>query len=104
MSVNSLYKKGVSDVVATVLIIMITIAVIAIVWIGIMPMIRNSLSVGSVCGEVDLAAQFLLLEKWGIMASQLYCYLQLQAGLSSNSVFLGKAGFDHRDGPVPYQK
>lgn len=35
-------KKGVSDVVATVIIIALVIVAISVVWLGVMPLIRNS--------------------------------------------------------------
>jgi flagellin-like protein len=48
-------KRGISDVVATVLIIMITIAAVGIVWAIIIPMIRDS--VDSRCDNIDVSIQ-----------------------------------------------
>ena len=42
-------KKGISAVVATVLIILITVAAVAIVWAAVVPMFRNKLESGTVC-------------------------------------------------------
>lgn len=48
---NRLNKKAVSAVVATVLIIMITVAAVGIIWAAIIPMVRDSLSKGTVCND-----------------------------------------------------
>ena len=42
-------KKGISAVVATVLIILITVAAVTIIWATIIPMINNQLARGTVC-------------------------------------------------------
>jgi len=42
-------KKGISAIVATVLIILITVAAITIIWAAIIPMISNQLESGTVC-------------------------------------------------------
>ncbi len=47
-------KKGVSAVVATVLIIMITVAAVGVVWAVIIPMIQNNLG-NSLCDDVDIS-------------------------------------------------
>lgn len=44
-------KKGISAVVATVLIILITVAAVTIIWAAIIPMITNQISGGTVCME-----------------------------------------------------
>jgi len=48
-------KRGVSAVVATVLLVMITVAAIGIIWVAIVPMIKESLLVGNVCKDVDIS-------------------------------------------------
>jgi len=48
---NRLNKKAVSAVVATVLIIMITVAAVGIIWAAIIPMVRDSLTKGTVCND-----------------------------------------------------
>ena len=48
-------KKGVSAVVATVLIIMITVAAVGIVWAVIIPMIRDNLGSSNLCNDVDIS-------------------------------------------------
>jgi flagellin-like protein len=45
-------KKGVSAVIATVLIILITIAAVTIIWAAIIPLIQNLIGVGTTCLEV----------------------------------------------------
>jgi len=53
---NSLFgKRGVSAVVATVLIIMITVAAVGIVWAVVIPMIRDSLGGSAVCNDADVS-------------------------------------------------
>jgi len=42
-------KKGISTVVATVLIILITVAAVTIIWSAVVPMIRENLEGGSAC-------------------------------------------------------
>jgi hypothetical protein len=42
-------KKGVDAVVATVLIIMITVAAVAIIWMTVIPMIKNTAEEGTTC-------------------------------------------------------
>lgn len=46
-------KKGVSAVVATVLIIMITVAAVGIIWAAIIPMVRNSIDRGTACFDAQ---------------------------------------------------
>ena len=48
-------KKGVSAIVATVLIIMITVAAIGIICAVIIPMILENLGVGNVCKDLDVS-------------------------------------------------
>ncbi|MCR4284777.1 MAG: hypothetical protein NUV97_01880 [archaeon] len=48
-------KKGISAIVATVLIILITVAAVTIIWAAIIPMINNQLNKGTVC--VDVVSQ-----------------------------------------------
>ena len=47
-------KKGISTIVATVLIILITVAAVAIIWMAIIPMIKNNLEGSSECLSADL--------------------------------------------------
>lgn len=46
-------KRGVSAVVATVLIVMITVAAVAIIWSTVIPMIRNTASEGLDCYDAE---------------------------------------------------
>ena len=46
-------KKAVSAVVATVLIVMITVAAVAIIWAAILPMVQDNLSKGTSCFDVQ---------------------------------------------------
>jgi len=48
-------KRGISAVIATVLIILITVAAVTIVWAVVIPMVRNSLSEGTVCFDATAA-------------------------------------------------
>ena len=53
-------KKGISAIVATVLIILITVAAVTIVWAAIIPMISNQLESGTVC--LDAVTQLQLVD------------------------------------------
>ena len=44
-------KKGIRAIVATVLIILITIAAVALVWSAVLPLVKGSLDKGIVCSE-----------------------------------------------------
>jgi len=48
-------KKGISAIVATVLVILITVAAVTIVWVAVMPMITDTLAGGTACFAVDTA-------------------------------------------------
>ena len=50
-------KKGISAVVATVLIILITVAAVTIIWAAIIPMISNQLESGTICLDAVSAVQ-----------------------------------------------
>jgi len=52
---SELNKKAVSAVVATVLIIMITVASVGIVWAVIIPMVRDNLGSSIVCNDADVS-------------------------------------------------
>lgn len=53
---NSLLgKRGVSAVIATVLIIMITVAAVGILWVSIIPLIKDSLGSSDLCKEVGIS-------------------------------------------------
>jgi len=49
------HKKAISAVVATVLIILITVAAVTIIWSAIIPMIQDQLSGGTVCLDASAA-------------------------------------------------
>jgi flagellin-like protein len=53
-------KKGISAIVATVLIILITVAAVTIIWAAIIPMINNQLESGTVC--LDAVSQVQLVD------------------------------------------
>jgi hypothetical protein len=53
-------KKGVSAIVATVLIILITVAAVTIIWAAIIPMINDQLDTGLVC--LDAVQQITLID------------------------------------------
>lgn len=48
-------KKGISDVIATILIVMITVLAIGIIWVTILPMIRENLAVSDVCENAGIS-------------------------------------------------
>jgi len=50
-------KKGISAIVATVLIILITVAAVTIIWAAIIPMISNQLESGTICLDAVSAVQ-----------------------------------------------
>jgi len=54
-------KKAISAVVATVLIILITVAAVTIIWAAVIPMISNKLESGTVC--LDAVSQIQLLDE-----------------------------------------
>ena len=56
-------KKALSAVVATVLIILITVAAVTIIWAAIIPMIKNKISGGSLC--LDAVSQVSLVKDGG---------------------------------------
>jgi len=47
-------KRGISAIVATVLIILITVAAVTIVWAAIIPMIKTNLEMGTICLDADV--------------------------------------------------
>ena len=55
-------KKGISAVVATVLIILITVAAVAIIWAAVIPMIRSQTEGGTAClaaaGALNIKSDF----------------------------------------------
>ncbi|MFH1522086.1 MAG: hypothetical protein ABIF18_03950 [archaeon] len=53
-------KRGISAVVATVLIILITVAAVTIIWAAIIPMINDQLSKGTIC--LDAVSQVSLVD------------------------------------------
>ena len=53
-------KKGISAIVATVLIILITVAAVTIIWAAIIPMISNQLESGTIC--LDAVSQVQLID------------------------------------------
>jgi flagellin-like protein len=54
-------KKGISAIVATVLIILITVAAVTIIWAAIIPMISNQLESGTTC--LDAVSQVQILDQ-----------------------------------------
>ncbi len=76
MNVNKILgnKRGVSAVVATVLIIMITVAAVGIIWAAIIPLIKNSIDRGQAC--FDAQADI------GLVTDQGYTCINSTAGSS----------------------
>ena len=54
-------KKGISAVVATVLIILITVAAVTIIWAAIIPMITSSIDEGTQC--LDATSQVQIVDR-----------------------------------------
>lgn len=48
-------KSGVSAIVATVLIVMLTILAVGIIWVAVLPQVQNILGAGDICSKVDIA-------------------------------------------------
>ncbi len=72
-------KKAISAVIATVLIILITVAAITIIWAAIIPLINKQLSSGTNC--LDAVAQVQIVSDEGYTCKNLTAttkYLQLQ--------------------------
>ena len=57
----NLGKKGISAIVATVLIILITVAAVTIVWVAIIPMVGDQLESGTIC--LDAVTQLQLADE-----------------------------------------
>jgi len=47
-------KRGISAIVASVLIILITIAGVTILWAAVIPMIKNSIELSNLCFDAKL--------------------------------------------------
>jgi flagellin-like protein len=62
-------RKGISAVVATVLIILITVAAVTIIWAAIIPMIKNQISGGTTC--LDAVSQVSLVTDAGYTCKNL---------------------------------
>jgi len=58
---NNINKRGISAVVATVLIILITVAAVTIIWAAIIPMINNQLEEGTLC--LDAVSQVTIVDE-----------------------------------------
>ena len=48
-------KKAISDVIATILIVMITVVAIGVVWIAVLPMVRDNLGSSDVCKDAGIS-------------------------------------------------
>jgi len=90
-------KKGISTIVATVLIILITVAAVTIVWAAIIPMITSQLDKGTIC--LDAVSQVSIEDKgytcWNETAGQ----VKIQVGhgpkdftLAGIQVLISEAG------------
>jgi len=86
-------KKALSAVVATVLIILITVAAVTIIWAAIIPMIKNKISGGSLC--LDAVSQVSLVKDGGYT-----CYTKNSSGSVLNlslQITHGAKDFDLSD-------
>jgi len=80
---NRLNKKAVSAVVATVLIIMITVAAVGIIWAAIIPMVRDSLTKGTVCNDALSDVSLVVDGGYTCLGSDGNLSLQIQKGPNS---------------------
>ena len=71
-------KKGISAVVATVLIILITVAAVTIIWAAIIPMIRNTIEGSQEC--FDASAAISVMSDYSCYNSSGICYTNESAG------------------------
>ena len=76
-------KKGISAVVATVLMILITVAAVAIIWAAIIPMITGQLDKGAVC--IDAMTQLTLGEGGYTCYNSTAETLDIQIGVGSKA-------------------
>ncbi len=65
-------KKGISAVVATVLIILITVAAITIIWAAVIPMIKDNLQGGQVC--LDAVSQVSIVSEGYTCIKEAQCW------------------------------
>jgi|GEM_PF-1310132 flagellin-like protein len=77
-------KKGISAIVATVMIILITVAAVALVWSAILPMVKDNLEKGTACADASMALS--------LKSSGYTCWdganMDLQVSLDSTTVVL----------------
>ena len=90
-------KKGISAVVATVLIILITVAAVTIIWAAIIPMINEQLGKGTIC--LDAVSQLTLENKGYTCIDTATNQLKIQIGhgaadfpLADVQVLISEAG------------
>ncbi len=76
-------KKAVSEVVSVVLIIMITVAAIAVLWTVVIPMIKNSISSGGGCFKAN-ADITLLNDGWTCIGSDGNVSVQIKKGADTS--------------------
>jgi flagellin-like protein len=74
-------KKGISAIVATVLIILITVAAVTIIWAAIIPMISNQLESGTTC--LDAVSQVQLVDQGYTCRNPNNVSLQIKHGAKS---------------------
>ncbi|MDH3325002.1 MAG: hypothetical protein OEL89_05165 [Candidatus Peregrinibacteria bacterium] len=71
-------KKGISAIVATVLIILITVAAVTIIWAAIIPMVNTQLDKGSIC--LDAVSQVSLVDAGYTCKNQGNISIQIKHG------------------------
>jgi len=89
-------KRGISAVVATVLIILITVAAVTIIWAAIIPLIQGQLDTTTSClnaqTEITLESDFTCINRssthvTGIPTDKNFTNVQIKAGASSVSLY-----------------
>lgn len=71
-------KRGISAIVATVLIILITVAAVTIIWAAIIPLVSNQLERGTVC--LDATSQVTLPDKGYSCTNDTGSWVQVKLG------------------------
>ena len=79
-------KRGISAIVATVLIILITVAAVTIIWAAIIPLVSNQLEKGSAC--LDATSQLTIVDQGFTCGGAAPGDLQVQVKLGAGDVTL----------------
>ncbi len=78
MNNNLSNKRGISAIVATVLIILITVAAVTIIWAAIIPLVSNQLEKGSAC--LDATSQLSIIDQGFSCYNATHANVQVKLG------------------------